>query len=116
MIEMESSLSESKESLDIIMEDLSIMADNIGEIESSVTDFSSVIDQYLDLIDALVLQLDNLETNFPTYWNFLATGITIFLVWMAIAQLGLLTQGLELVRRKEETEPGSDVEVEESPE
>lgn len=104
MREMESSLSESKESLDVIKEDLSIMADSIAEIESSVSEFSNVLDQYLDLLDDLVLQLENLEMNFPSYWNWLATGITIFLVWMAIAQLGLLTQGLELLRRKFDTD------------
>jgi hypothetical protein len=80
------------------------MADSIAEIESSVSEFSDVLDQYLDLLDDLVLQLENLEMNFPTYWNWLATGITIFLVWMAIAQLGLLTQGLELLRRKFDTD------------
>jgi len=104
MRDMESSLTDSKESLDVIKEDLSIMADSIAEIESSVSEFSNVLDQYLDLLDDLVLQLENLEMNFPTYWNWLATGITIFLVWMAIAQLGLLTQGLELLRRKFDTD------------
>jgi len=112
MEEMESNLSDSKESLYIIKEDLSIMADSIAEIESSVSEFSEVLDQYLDLLDDLVHQLENLEMNFPTYWNWLATGITIFLVWMAIAQLGLLTQGLELLRRKFDSEE----EVGENPE
>ena len=104
MEEMESSLSDSQESLDVIKEDLSTMADNVSEIESSVDEFINVLDQYLVLLDDLMLQLENLSENFPAYWNWLATGLTIFLIWMAIAQLGLLTQGLELLRRKIETE------------
>ena len=100
MIEMEESLSDTEESLDVIQKDLAVMAVNIGEIETSVSEFSGVIDQYINLIEDLLLQIENLETNFRTYWNWIATGVTIFLIWMAIAQLCLLTQGLELVRRE----------------
>jgi hypothetical protein len=57
--------------------------------------------------------LETLESNFPKYIYWLAVGATLFLVWMAIAQLGLLTQGWELLhRREEEKETTVDVEEE----
>ncbi len=112
MIEMEESLSEATGNLDVIQKDLIFMADSVGEIDKSINEFNLVIEQYIELINGLKLQLENLETNIPTYWNWLASGVTIFLIWMAIAQLGLLTQGLELVRREvnpeERSESGSD--------
>jgi len=112
MIEMEESLSEATGNLDVIQKDLIFMADSVGEIDKSINEFNYVIEQYIELINGLKLQLENLETNFPTYWNWLASGVTIFLIWMAIAQLGLLTQGLELFRREvnpeDRSESGSD--------
>jgi len=112
MIEMEESLSEATGNLNVIQKDLIFMADSVGEIDKSINEFNLVIEQYIELINGLKLQLEHLETNIPTYWNWLASGVTIFLIWMAIAQLGLLTQGLELVRREvnpeERSESGSD--------
>jgi len=113
LAEMESSLTETKGDLEVIQSDLALLAENMSEIESSIEDYSAVFDQYLELIDELLDQLETLESNFPKYIYWLAVGSTIFLVWMAIAQLGLLTQGWELLhRRDEEKEAAVDVEKE----
>lgn len=113
LAEMESSLTETKGDLEVIQSDLALMAENMSEIETSVEDYSAVFDQYLELIDELLDQLETLESNFPKYISWMAVGATIFLVWMAIAQLGLLTQGWELLhRREEEREAAVDVEEE----
>ena len=114
LAEMESSLTETKGDLEVIQSDLAMMAENMSEVETSVEEFSAVFDQYLELIDELLDQLDTLESNFPKYIYWLAVGATIFLVWMAIAQLGLLTQGWELLHRREE-EKETTVDVEEEP-
>ncbi|MFC2052789.1 hypothetical protein ACFLV7_00610 [Chloroflexota bacterium] len=111
--EMESSLTETKGDLEVIQSDLALMAESMSEVETSVKNFSAVFDQYLDLIDELLDQLDTLESNFPKYIYWLTVGATIFLIWMAIAQLGLLTQGWELLHRREvEREAAVDVEEE----
>ena len=112
LAEMESSLTETTGDLEIIQSDLALMAENMSEVETSVENFSAVFDQYLELIDELLDKLETLENNFPKYLSWLAVGATIFLVWMAIAQLGLLTQGWELLHRKEE-EKETAVDVEE---
>jgi methyl-accepting chemotaxis protein len=113
LAEMESSLTETQGNLEVIQSDLALMAENMSEVETSVEDFSAVFDQYLDLIDELLDKLETLANNFPKYIYWLAVGATIFLVWMAIAQLGLLTQGWELLHRKEEErEAAVDVEEE----
>jgi hypothetical protein len=36
----------------------------------------------------------------PVYINMLVIALTVFLVWMAIAQLGLFIQGVELMHRE----------------
>ncbi|MFC2042900.1 hypothetical protein ACFLUA_01965 [Chloroflexota bacterium] len=113
LAEMETSLTETKGDLEVIQSDLALMAENMSEVETSVGEFSAVFDQYLGLIAELLDKLETLESNFPKYIYWLAMGATIFLVWMAIAQLGLLTQGWELLhRRDEERETAVDVEEE----
>jgi methyl-accepting chemotaxis protein len=114
LAEMESILTDTKGDLEVIQSDLALLAENMSEIETSMEEYSAVFDQYLELIDQLIDQLETLESNFPKYISWLAVGATIFLVWMAIAQLGLLTQGWELLHRREEEKEAAVDEVEES--
>jgi hypothetical protein len=41
--------------------------------------------------------MDMFSANLPNIVRMLSIGLTAFLVWMAIAQLGLFTQGWELL-------------------
>jgi hypothetical protein len=77
--------------------DLTVMAKSIGEIETSVGQYHAVIVGYQKSLDGLRLQLDLVHTNIPTIVRFLLIALTIFLGWMAIANLGILTQGWELL-------------------
>jgi hypothetical protein len=77
--------------------DLSMMAKSIGEIETTVAQYDDVIGGYQKSLDNIQLQLDVLSNNIPTIVRFLLIALTVFLGWMAIANLGLLTQGWELL-------------------
>jgi hypothetical protein len=89
--------------------DISMMAESIGEIESSVAQYSDVISGYQASVDQIQSQLDMVKGNIPTITRFLLLALTVFLGWMGIANLGLLTQGWELLTesrpaKKEEKE------------
>ncbi len=94
---MQTSLADTTSNLETFEADLSVMASSIGEIENSVSQYTAVLEGYLTSIKGLQIQMKALKTNIPTYIHYMVLGITVFFVWMAIAQLGLMTQGWELL-------------------
>ncbi len=109
---METSLSETNTNLETFQSDLTMMADSIGQISSSISEYDKVILGYKASVDQIINSLEGLKTSLPTYVRYLLLALTVFLVWMAVANLGLLTQGWELVtENKVKKEP----EVKEEP-
>ena len=94
--DMEQSLSDGGEGLGNIQSGLETMASSVGEISSSLEQYNAVFQQYLDTIDQVMTRLESLEQNLPAIITFLAVALTIFFLWMILAQVGLLTQGLDL--------------------
>ena len=76
------------------------MASSIGQIESSVAQYDAVVSGYQQSIAQIQLQLTGLALRLPDIVNGVVWGLTIFLAWMAIAQIGLMTQGWELLTRR----------------
>ena len=101
---MQTSLADTTSNLDTFEADLTVMASSIGEIENSVSQYTAVLEGYLTSIKGLQVQMKALKTNIPTYIHYMVLGLTVFFVWMAIAQLGLMTQGWELLTEKSSEE------------
>jgi len=86
---------------------LSMVQDNVGQVTGEITlvqtsleQASQIIVQYQDAAEELKRQLVTLQTKIPLAINLSAILLTLFLLWMAIAQIGLLTQGLELFKKE----------------
>jgi hypothetical protein len=79
------------------------MAENIANIKTSMEQASGVIESYQNSVDTLQSQVAVAIEKTPSAVNVAAWVIVIFLVWLAIAQLGLLTQGLERFQARSET-------------
>lgn len=94
---MQESLTETTDNLGRYEADLTMMAESIGQIESSVAQYKLVVEGYQNSLTQLQNSLAQLQANLPQIIRILTIGLTIFLVWMAIAQLGLFTQGIELI-------------------
>jgi nitrogen fixation/metabolism regulation signal transduction histidine kinase len=109
--EMQTNLSATSESMVGVEEGLTVMASEVSEIASSLTEYDRVIDQYLKTFAALQDGLQNVQDKLATIINSIALALTFFLAWMAIAQLGLLTQGIELVRGLNDARPEPPVEA-----
>jgi peptidoglycan hydrolase CwlO-like protein len=96
--DMGDSLQESTSNLETIVSELDNMSDSLSEIQESIQEFIKVIDQYIELIDTWQVKLDKLNTNLTAIINVLAVAFSLFLLWLALAQLGLILQGWELIK------------------
>ena len=94
---METDLSSSVDNLGLVQEGMQSMADSIGEISTSLESYDVVIQQYLDTINELINGLYTLMDNLALIFLILAISLSIFFIWMMFAQIGLLTQGVDLL-------------------
>jgi len=95
--EMENTLSTTEGNLVMLSAQVNIIARNISELKSSLYEIQRVVDQYQDIISTVQLKLDTLRENLQMGITVTAWIFTIIFVWLGIAQVGLLTQGLERV-------------------
>ena len=62
-----------------------------------MSEAKTVTNQYLDQVAVLREQLDQARTRLPDSLNGIAWFITAALIWLILAQIGLLMQGLEMM-------------------
>jgi len=77
-----------------------------------VAQYDQVIGGYQASLDQLLTQLNTISANLPNIVRMISIGLTAFLVWMAIAQLGLITQGWELITENRPHKEEKEAEVE----
>lgn len=73
---------------------------SISEIDSNLADAQDVVLRYQQNVELINTKLDNLKTDLPVWLKFLALGISIVLLWIAFASVGLFSQGVELLKNK----------------
>lgn len=100
-LEISGSLDDSRSQLEVLQADLGMISAAISQIESSLEQSDSVLAQYQVSVETTLSQLDALEARIPTLIDSGVWAATLFLVWMAFAQIGLFTQGVELWNIKE---------------
>jgi len=103
-VDMGEGLQDTAHNLQIMQVDFALMVDSVRQIEVSVTQYKEVVAGYQESIKQVQAQLDMLAENVPAAVNAAAWALTIFLVWMAIAQIGLFTQGLERLAPRSKAE------------
>jgi ABC-type transporter Mla subunit MlaD len=111
-IGMQENLVNTQSNLQIFESDLTVMAESVGQIQSSVAQYDQVIGGYQASLDQLLTQLNTISANLPNIVRMISIGLTAFLVWMAIAQLGLITQGWELITENRPHKEEKEAEVE----
>jgi methyl-accepting chemotaxis protein len=110
LLDMEGSLTTTKTNMVTIASQLRTISQNIGDLKSSLSDIQLVLEEYQDVIATAQEKVDLIHENMGLFINVTAWIFTIIFVWLGIAQLGLLTQGLERV----DWHPRGDTDVEES--
>lgn len=100
---METSLSNTSDQVDIVQADLELVIADIESIESNLQQYDKMLGDYQASLSSAQKQLTALKTRLPRLVDAVVWVLTIFLLWMAFAQLSLLTQGWELVNRASQT-------------
>jgi methyl-accepting chemotaxis protein len=95
--EMEGTLSSTEGNLVMMGAQINIIARNISELKDSFYEIQLVFDQYQEVISEAQTKLESFRDSLQTGIIVTAWIFTIIFVWLGIAQLGLLTQGLERV-------------------
>ncbi len=116
LVGMEDDLRETSRNLEVAQSDLALIIEAVEQIDDSLQDYKSVMVSYHTSLSSVQKQVETLQDRLPKLVNWTAWGLTAFLAWMSIAQLGLLTQGWELwsrYRLKDEKEK-AEVEITES--
>jgi methyl-accepting chemotaxis protein len=77
---------------------LSQLTESVSEINRSLTETKLVLDQYQEIVTGTLENIDKLRKNLPTLVNAAAAFITFILIWLAVAQFGVLMQGVAMVK------------------
>ncbi|NWF80391.1 MAG: hypothetical protein HXY37_10140 [Chloroflexi bacterium] len=91
--------------LGTIASDLVEVEQGLQAIAADLSDAARVIDQYQAVVSDLQAELATLRTTAPGWIRVARWGGTVLLVWLGLAQLGLLTQGWQLLAQGQERWP-----------
>ena len=98
LIPNKSELENTDEHLAGIQVELANMVADMKEVNTSVQDAKDAISTYILAIENIQEQLISIQLNGPKWINSITWIFTIVLAWLAIAQIGLITQGIEYLR------------------
>lgn len=90
------------ETMDSINLELGTIAESTTQIRDSTTETIKVIEDYQVIMDDFNKAVEQLQTNLPRYLRWATAAAVLFLLWLGLAQIGLLIQGSEMVRRSNE--------------
>jgi hypothetical protein len=85
--------------------DFSAMAGGIGELVTSLEGAQSTLAEYQEVVGELQSLVDSVREGLPGWLQWIRLGISLALIWLGIAQIGLIAQGWELVGRSRHAEP-----------
>ncbi len=91
------SLKEAKDSFQTFEADLSEVSLSIAQIQTHVAEYERVIQNYQASLERVERRLAALQASIPNAVRTVSWALTAFLIWLAVAQIGLFTQGWELL-------------------
>lgn len=97
--EVSTGLSTASTNLDTIAGDLARIAESLDTIAESMGEATAVIDQYQTIVADLQAEVAAVRGAAPGWITAVSLGLMLLLIWLALAQVGLLWQGRELIRR-----------------
>ena len=95
--EMDNTMNATKGNLIMLGAQINIIARNISDLQDSFSEIQLVFDQYQEVISGVQVKLDIFRDNLQIVITVSAWIFTIIFIWLGIAQVGLLTQGLERI-------------------
>lgn len=100
LIEVSEGMETASGNLEELVVNLGEVANGLDAIAGSVDDASGVVRQYQGVVDDLQAEVTAVREAAPGWISAVQWGLFLLLVWLALAQLALFTQGWELLRRQ----------------
>lgn len=82
-----------------IQGDLDEIAKNLGQMDAGLADARAVVAQYTRLVEEMKGHAATLRDRVPIWLSLARWGASFMLLWLAVAQIAIFTQGLELIER-----------------
>ncbi|MGD2039634.1 MAG: hypothetical protein PVH11_02330 [Anaerolineae bacterium] len=101
---VEEGLTAASGNLSGLREDFSAMADGVAAITATVEDARSVVRDYQLIVTDVQELSSTVREGVPRWLGWAQWGLSLALIWLGIAQIGLLTQGWELIGRSRVSE------------
>lgn len=98
--EVAAGLGTAEASLTALTADLAEVQAGIDEIGASVSQATGVVEQYQAIVVELRAEVAAVAEDGPGWISWVRWGTFTLLVWLALAQIGLLAQGWELIGRE----------------
>lgn len=97
--QMQANLNTTGDNLERVKTDVEALARNIGAMDTSLRDAQGVVSRYQSVVASLQADMRTLRGELPGWLNLASWGLAFILVWLGVAQVGLFSQGLEMLGR-----------------
>lgn len=97
---MAANIEDTRHNMQVMQVDVALMQDAIRQIGASISQYEQIITNYSNTLTKMQSEIEQLNQRLSTVITVVALAMTFFFIWMAIAQLGLLYQGRELLSRQ----------------
>lgn len=77
--------------------DIQVISEDVTTISKNLEDAQIVVAQYQEQIDEIEISVNKGIEQLPNWVKYTVWALTFLLVWMMVAQVGLLTQGIHLI-------------------
>lgn len=86
-------------SLGDIQTEMKGISGNVRSITSSVEEARAVLQDYQESVKSIHNEVNRIQEKLPTWMRLLTVGFTLIFIWLALAQVAIAMQGLELLAR-----------------
>lgn len=100
LLEVSGSLDRTTHNLADIQESVSGLSASMEEIQENLTDAGKVINKYQAIIHNLEKNLDRLEKSYRITLFLASIALTLFFIWMLLAQTSLSLQGWDRMKNR----------------
>lgn len=90
-------------SLGDIQTEMKGISGNVRSITSSVEEARAVLQDYQESVKSIHNEVNRIQEKLPTWMRLLTAGFTLIFIWLALAQVAIAMQGLELLARGKPT-------------
>ncbi|MEW6504829.1 MAG: hypothetical protein AB1457_12775 [Chloroflexota bacterium] len=102
-------LEDTADGLQPLPETIGNLTAQLAGIQNNLSQTHRQLDEYQAVIESYRSELERLTTTLPKVITGLYIGISILLVWIGFAQIGLFTQGLERLKKEQPRRGGVDL-------